>query len=279
MIDYHIHLENGPLTIDWLSEFWQIAEAKGITEIGISEHCHKFKEFYPTFQYLTEGQDSFDYMKDWISKDFRQSLEDYIDLLLEARSKGIPVKIGIEVDYLTETEDLIKEIIGKYPFDYVIGSVHVIGKWGFDYFPQAWERQNINEAYRNYYATLTEAVNSGLFDIIGHFDVIKVFGHRSTLDLTAAINQTLQAIDQQGACLEISSAGLRKPVGEIYPAVDILRQAYQMQIPITIGSDAHYPEDVGDNWERLVFIARSVGYRECRIFEKRQAYAKKLPKL
>lgn len=279
MIDYHIHLENGPLTIDWLSEFWQSAEARGITEIGISEHSHKFKEFYPTFHYLTEGKDSLDYMREWIAHDFKQSLDDYIELLLSARNQGIPVKIGIEVDYLSETADLIKEILTRYPFDYIIGSVHVIGKWGFDYYPQAWEGQDVNNAYRDYYATLTEAANSGLFDIVGHFDVIKVFGHRSTVSLNDEITAALSAISNQGLCLEISSAGLRKPVKEIYPATEILEAAYQLQIPITFGSDAHYPEDVGANWEQLVSLATKTGYRECRVFANRQAYAKKLPKL
>lgn len=279
MIDYHIHLENGPLTLDWLQEFWEVAQARGISEIGISEHSHKFKEFYPAFQYLTEGEGSYDYMRHWISQDFKQSLSDYTDLLLQAQQQGIPVKIGLEVDYLSKTEDIIRRILREYPFDFIIGSVHVVDKWGFDYYPQAWAGQNVDEAYKGYFNTLIKAASSGLFDIIGHFDVIKVFGHRNSVNVDQHIEQALQALATQGICLELSSAGLRKPVQEIYPSKQILEKAYRLQIPITIGSDAHFPQDVGADWEQLVTIANECGYREYRIFSQRQAYAKKLPKL
>lgn len=279
MIDYHIHLLNGPLTLRWLKQFWDTAQQRGVTEIGISEHCHNFKEFRPMFEPLVSSDDSYDYMKEWISQDFQLELEEYIELALSAREHGIPVKLGLEVDYLPNISQHLPEIIKPYSFDYIIGSVHVIGQWGFDYHVQAWEGKEINQAYNDYYTTLLDATSCGLFDIMAHLDVIKVFGHKGTESMVTPVTQVLQSMAKNDLCLEISSAGLRKPVGEIYPAQTIIEQAASMQIPITFASDAHQPEDVGYEWEQLVNSARVAGYREYRIFSLRKSYAEKIPKL
>ena len=278
MIDYHIHLENGPLTLEWLGKFWEAAQKRGISEIGVTEHCHKFQQFKTAFAYLKEGVDSYEYMRQWLKNDFQTSLDDYLELLTKAQQKGIPVKIGLEVDYLSDTEAEIKEILSNYSFDYIIGSVHIIGKWGFDYYPQAWQNQDVYQAYKNYYAVLYDAVCCDLFDIIAHFDLIKVFGHHSSISMDQVVDTVLKAMSRRNTCMEISTAGLRKPVKEIYPTEAILQKAFTYQIPIVISSDAHYPEDVGADWERATKLARRCGYKEYRVFSQRHSFAEKLPK-
>ncbi len=278
MIDYHIHLENGPLTLDWLSKFWEQAQKRGISEIAITEHCHKFEQFYPAFEYLAEGENGYDYMRDWLSSDFQASLDDYLELLELGKQKGIPVKKGIEVDYLEQSEEVLHNILDSYAFDYILGSVHVIDKWGFDYFPEAWEGKDVDEAYQKYYETMYKAANSGLFDVMAHLDVIKVFGHKPTTNMDSYIDKVLKAMAVNKLTLEVSTAGLRKPVGEMYPTKSILQRAAALQIPITIASDAHYPEDVGADWEKATMLARRCGYREYCVFMRRESYAEKIPK-
>ncbi|NLL88730.1 MAG: histidinol-phosphatase [Firmicutes bacterium] len=274
MIDYHIHLENGPYTLEWLEEFWRQAQKQGIREIGITEHCHKFSEFYPMFAPLTEGEGSYQYMRDWITQDFQHDLAQYIELLLNARSAGIPVKIGLELDYLSGMESVARRIIDQYPFDFILGSVHVIGKWGFDFAPDVWEGRDVNQAYLDYYATLDQAVDSGLFDIAAHFDLIKVWGQRPDHTLIPALEALVEGILAKVAAnqlsLELSSAGWRKPVGEQYPACIIIQRAADMQIPVTFASDAHYPWDVGADWKRLTEIAGRYGYQEYSVYTNRQ---------
>lgn len=276
MIDYHIHLENGPYTLEWLRQFWEVGRRRGLAEIGITEHCHKFKEFYPMFASLAQTNNNYAYMQEWIAVDFQRSLDDYVNLIVRAQQSGLPVRLGLELDYLPNTEHIVDEIIDQYPFDYILGSVHIINGWGFDYHVDVWNGKDINKAYRQYYQTLLAAVKSSRFDIVAHFDVIKVFGHRCSVAVDDLIAEVLREVAKHNLCLEISSAGLRKPVNEIYPQERIIKQAVALQIPITFASDAHYPNDVGANWSELVTYARQAGYREYRIFAKRNASAEKL---
>jgi len=280
MIDYHIHLENGPYVREWLEAFWHQAQKRGITEIGITEHCHKFKEFYPMFAPLADGEDSYPYIREWIAKDFQHSLDQYIELLLDARAAGIPVKIGLELDYLSDAEAVAEKIINRFPFDYILGSVHVIGKWGFDFAPEVWDGHDVNQAYIDYYAVLAQAVESGLFDIIAHFDLIKIYRHKPDRELIPALEVSIDQIMAKMAAkklsLELSSAGWRKPVKEMYPAPAIVQRAARLGIPVTIASDAHYPEDVGADWERVVEAARAYGCREYSVYTNRQRQGRPL---
>ncbi len=280
MIDYHMHLERGPFAIDYLVKFWERAKERGISEIGFTDHTHNFREFRPTFEHLLQPDVGYQYMKDWMAKDFNRSIDDYLTLLHEARAQGIPVKIGIEVDYFREQEQRITDILSRYSFDFILGSIHVIGQWGFDYDPECgWAGRDVDTAYQEYYSALLQAVKSGLFDIIPHFDVIKVFGHRPRSSMVEHYEPVLDAMRDHGLALEISTAGLRKPVGEIYPAEEILSMACAKQIPITFASDAHVPEDVGFAWEDAAVLAGKCGYREYRIFRERKSWAEKLPKI
>lgn len=279
MIDYHVHIENGPYNLEWLAKFWERAQQRGISEIGVTEHCHHFVEFKEVFSHLGAGEDSFSYMRKWLSSDFQYRLEDYFSLLSRARSAGMALKIGLEIDYLIGCEEQLAEIIDRYPFDYLLGSVHVLGKWGFDHAPHYyWEGRDIDQVYSDYYSVLTQAAQSGLFDILAHFDVIKVFGHKPQQSKMAEVEDVLRVMREKNIAIEVSTAGLRKPAGELYPAKEILEKAHEYQIPITLASDAHYPQEVGDQWERAVLLARQCGYQEYRVFNQRKSFAEKLPK-
>ena len=199
-----------------------------------------------------------------------QSLAEYAGLLREAAAAGLPVRLGIEADYFPGAEGAIRAVLARAPFDYAIGSVHWIGAWGFDLLgvEGLWDGRDVDEAYRAYFALLGQAARSGLFRIMAHPDLIKVLGHRPSpaLDLAALYDGAARAFAAGGAAVEVSTAGLRKPVGELYPAPAFLRACRRHGVPLSLASDAHRPEDVGLDFDQGIALARDCGYREILTF-------------
>lgn len=260
LVDYHMHLENGPKDLNYVAKFLETAAKKGIDEIGFSEHCYRFKEA----QHLLDNP--------WTRKRNVDSVKEYLDLLNDAKSRGWPIKIGIEIDYIPGTEELIKGFISGYDFDYVLGSVHWLGEFGFDLKENLsiWEKGDIDSIWRDYFDTLLKAARSGLFDSLPHPDLIKIFGYYPKEDLSSYIDNILQEIAKTGVALEVSTAGWRKPVGEMYPSEFILGLIKKYSIPITLASDAHFPEHVGNDFERMLPILKDAGIRQFLRFANRQ---------
>ncbi len=193
----------------------------------------------------------------------------------------ITIRLGLEADYIPEHREYIAEFIAGYAFDYVIGSVHFVGDWNFDH-PACIDRYDtygVDALYRDYYGLLREAAGSGLFDIIGHFDLPKKFGHRPVGDLSPDIETTLEVIRARGLALDVNTAGLRKPVRELYPSETILGRAAALGIRITLGSDAHHPGEVGFAFAEVCRRLRLLGFTEALRFERRLARATPLPAL
>jgi len=241
-------------------EYAQAAIDAGLNEIGMSDH--------------SPMPDGFD--KPWRMD--RSELPDYLLEVEQARDSvkdRLTLRIGLEADFHPGTEPYVAEMIDSYNWDYVIGSVHYIGDWGFDNPDtiQIWDTWNIEEAYCAYFKLVQQSAESGLFDIIGHPDLIKKFGHRPPADSLAvkeALETMLQAVKQADVTLEISSAGLRKPVAEIYPHKTIVKRAAELGIPFSFGSDAHAPTEVGHGSEECLVLLESFGINEIASFKQRQ---------
>jgi histidinol-phosphatase (PHP family) len=156
--------------------------------------------------------------------------------------------------------------------DYLIGSVHFIDGWGFDNpeFIGRYEHEDIDEIWQKYFNTIEEMANSKLFDIVGHLDLIKVFKFMPSKDIKDIAKNALNAIKNANMTLEINVAGYRKPIAESYPSKKLLEEAYKLQIPITFSSDAHKPEQVSLYNDEVVKMAKSVGYKECAYYIKRE---------
>lgn len=260
-----MHLERGGLQWEYLLEFVETARRQGIDEIGFSEHAYNFVEAAPLLQRpeYVAGR----------SRGYR--IDDYIKLIELAKAKGLPVKLGIEMDYIPETEAEIGRFLAQYPWDYVIGAVHWIDDWVFDIDPASWDGRDVGEAYRGYFERARMAIRSGLFDILAHPDIIRIFGHTLPDNHLAHLQQYLHSLAEcaaeHGVCLEVSSAGLRKPLGEIYPHRFLLERAVQLGVPISLASDAHEPGEVGYEFSQLVEYIKSVGYSTLTIFSNRQS--------
>jgi histidinol-phosphatase (PHP family) len=263
-----MHLERGPWTLEWLGRFVRTARERGLSEIGFSEHPHRFREcraIYP--QHMP-----------WVDAQCTERLDTYLGLIEQAREADLPVRLALEWDFLPGFEAELERALRAHSWDYTIGSVHWLPPherggewWGFDH-PERisdWERRDVGEAYRRYFRLIIEAAQTGLFDIIGHADVIKVFGHRPAEDISDLHEAAASAFATSGVCVEVNTAGWRKPVGEIYPAPDFLQACHRAGVPTLINSDAHIPEDVGKDFSRAAALARQVGYTEVATFRSR----------
>lgn len=202
---------------------------------------------------------------------FKQ-MKNYEANILEAKDKykdKINILLGYEVDYLKSHMD--KRVLNA-DVDYLIGSVHFINGWGFDNpeFIGQYKDEDIDEIWQKYFDTIKEMAESKLFDIVGHLDLIKIFKFMPKKDITLIAKDALLAIKKSDMALEINSAGIRKPIKELYPSIPLLKEAYKLNIPITFGSDAHKPEQVGEFSNQIIKAAKDVGYSQCVIFTNRQ---------
>jgi histidinol-phosphatase (PHP family) len=255
IVDYHMHLRAPDESIDHSVEaverFVEVADARGVDEIGFSEHGYYFEETRSlwTVPYHVER--------------CRYSLEPYVDAVVEAKRQGMPVKLGLEVDYVPGKEEETAEILRPYPWDYLIGSVHFISDHGIDGEPNLVAEVGVEEAWLCYYETLAGAARSGLFDTLAHPDLVKMYGEEIPWDWAGV------ADGLDGVCVEVSSAGLHKPHGMLYPNADLLGEAKKRSVPITLASDAHVPENVGRDLESAIEHARTAGYETVTVFDGR----------
>jgi histidinol-phosphatase (PHP family) len=199
-------------------------------------------------------------------------MDAYTNEILEAKEKyknDIEILLGYEVDYLPGHMD---DRVLNAKVDYLIGSVHFIDKWSFDNpeFIGGWKTKDIDEIWKAYFEATEAMVKMGKFDIVGHLDLIKVFKYMPKTDIRILAKNVLKAIKDSNMVLELNAAGLRKPVGEIYPSQSLLEEAYALDIPITFSSDAHAVDQVGFGYEKTIQLAKEIGYTKAVTFKQRE---------
>lgn len=257
IMDYHMHTPLCGHAVGEPEEYCRRAVEVGLDEIGFSDHAPLVAYFDPKVSMRLE------------------QLSVYHKMIEEARrafAGQLTVKLALEADYIEGYEAQSREIIDGYDYDYIIGSVHFIGDWAFDnpHETASWNGRDVDRVYRAYYELLRKSARTGLFQIIGHADLVKKFGHRPPSDMTAEIAATAEVFKDAGVAVEINTAGLRKPVKEMYPALAALKIYQAAGIPLTFGSDAHAPGEVGADFAAAADLARAAGYKEYVLFSKRR---------
>jgi histidinol-phosphatase (PHP family) len=250
-IDLHNHTTRCNHAEGTVDEYIERAIALGIDIYGFSEHAPMdFDE-----KYRLPFCDIDAYVSDILTA--KEKYKDEIEILL-----------GYEVDYLPGHMD---ERILNADVDYLIGSVHFIDKWSFDNpeFIGGWKTKDIDEIWKAYFEATEAMVKMGKFDIVGHLDLIKVFKYMPKTDVRVLAKNVLKAIKTSGMVLELNAAGLRKPVAEIYPSVQLLEEAYALDIPITFSSDAHAVDQVGFGYAETRSLAKEIGYTKAVTFKQR----------
>ena len=257
IVDYHMHLrapdESLDHTVEGVERFVETAAVRGVDEIGFSEHVYYFRQTRPLWTIPSQVERCM------------YDIETYVDAVTEAKRRGMPVKLGIEVDYVPSREEETAEVLAPYPWDYVLGSIHYIGDAGIDGQPSLIEEVGIEEAWRRYYETLASAATSGLFDSLAHPDLVRMYGPEIDWDWDAV------AASLNGVCIEVSTGGLYKPHEKLYPNADLLAAARRRGTHITLASDAHVPENVGRDFDAAIDHARTAGYETVTVFEGRRA--------
>ncbi len=200
-----------------------------------------------------------------------QNYENEVLLLREKYKKKINILLAYEVDFLN---GFIEEKVLKADTDYLIGSVHFINQWGFDNpeFIGEYKSRDIDKIWQDYFEEIKALAKSSLFQIVGHIDLIKVFNYLPKKDVKIIAKDAIKEIKKSGMSVEINAAGLRKPVGEIYPSRDIMELLCEYDIPITFSSDAHDPTQVGFKKEELYKYAKDFGYTKCSYYIKKEMH-------
>lgn len=253
--DYHIHSVRCGHAKGKMVDYVRKAEEIGLREVGFADHMPLL---HTVDEHLSMSRDE---------------LPEYVNDVQElGRSADLPVKLGIEADWVPETATKLAELIGAYPFDYVLGSVHFIDGWGFDdpRHVAGYEGKDPQDVYRRYFEAVVDAAGSGLFDVLAHPDLIKKFGILPPIDLSAHYEDVARAAAAADIAVEVSTAGLRKPVGEIYPTVEFLKVCRRLGVPVCLGSDAHAPEEVGYRFDAAARLLADVGYSEVAVFSARE---------
>jgi histidinol-phosphatase (PHP family) len=267
LTDYHVHLRPdgaGTLAADYftpsnVARYREAADERGIVELGCSEHVYRFRQALDVWQHPFWRENALD------------DIDEYCDF---ARGQGL--KVGIEADFVPGREDRMASLLEGREWDYVIGSVHFVGDEAVDH-PDwdIWSARSVDpeKVWRRYFEWLGEAARSGLFDILAHPDLVKVWGGerpRPEGDLRRFYELAIEGIAESGIAVEVSTAGLRKPVGERYPADAFLAMCLDAGCPIALDSDAHYPRHVGFEYESTVEWLAERGVRELSVFEGRE---------
>ena len=264
LTDYHthtplcLHAEGNPV------EYARHAQSIGLAEIGLSDH-NPMPEFFDDWRMLITD------------------LPRYFELVDEAREAlpDFPIRLALECDHLEGREKWIDKTTVMADWDYLIGSVHYIHDGIAVDDPKhvsLWKSAtDIEHMWKMYWKLYEQMIRTGQFDFYAHPDLAKRFGLRPTGDLRRYYDPVIQALLDTNGVLEVSTAGLRKDVREIYPAREMLEMAFSAKVPIVINSDAHKPTDVGVDFNQALELVRSVGYTTTVRFEKRQRKEVPLP--
>jgi histidinol-phosphatase (PHP family) len=266
LTDYHLHLrpdedETPPesyFTAENVERYLAAAAAAGIAELGVSEHVYRFRQALELWRHPFWEEQA------------RDDLDAYCEFVRET-----PLRLGIECDFVPGAEDRTASLLEAREFDYVVGSIHFVGEVAVDHEGfDIWEmRGDPDEVWRRYFEALAACARSGLFDILAHADLVKVWGAARPLperDPRRYYEPAVEAIAESGIAVEVSTAGLRKPVGELYPSPGFAELCVEAGACFALSSDAHLPEQVGFGYDRaLDFLAR-LGVDEIAVFENRE---------
>ncbi len=255
--DYHMHTPLCGHAIGEPKEYVEAAIKLGLEEMGFSDHAPLVSHEDPR-----------------VTMSFKQ-LPQYhkmIETVKEKYKNKITIKVAIEADFIPGLEQKTRTILDGYKYDYILGSVHYIKNWGFDDpdTRDTWDQIDVNRVYHDYYDLLRKSAQSKLFDIMGHVDLVKKFGHKATEDMTEEVTKTAKVFKDSGVAVEINTSGLRKPCKEMYPALNCLKIYAKAGVPLTFGSDAHDPKHVGADFKTAVDLAKKAGFKEYVTFKNRK---------
>lgn len=254
MIDGHIHIERGPYTLEWISQFVNRAVEMQLREIRLLEHCYRFEEFVPMYTGVCAYSE---YVDAWFHRQAgAKKLQDYLELIKQVRAKQFPIEIkfGLEICYFKEFEELTAELTKDKGFDFLLGSIHFVDDFAFDHKPEHWVGVDVDKIYGRYFEDSVSLAKSRIFDGIGHPDAIKLFGHKPSYSLTGYYESLAGELASSNMYADQNSGVERRCPETACLGMDeeLLRILKQNNVQIITSSDAHCPEDVGYKIREMV---------------------------
>jgi histidinol-phosphatase (PHP family) len=267
LTDYHTHLRPDDLDATYAEHFTAanaeryrtVASERGIAELGVAEHVYRFSAALEVWQHDL----------------WRLYARDDLDAYCAFVREETDLRLGIEADFIPGREDRIANLLEGREWDYVIGSVHFLGDRAVDY-----ERYDVwtsgaspDRVWARYFDVLGEAARSGLFDVLAHPDLVKMWGPqrpRPEGDLRRFYDRAMEGIADSGIAVEVSTAGLRKPVAELYPDPAFLEMVVDAGSPVALSSDAHVPDELGYAYDRAQEVLEQAGVTELCVFQRRE---------
>jgi histidinol-phosphatase (PHP family) len=252
--DYHIHSsysDGRSVPENYITS----AIAAGLSEIGFSDHVTLYNDL---------GSCNMDIV----------NISPYINHIesLRNKTKNIIIKAGLEVDFFEGKEMEIRTFLSNLPLDYIIGSVHYLGEISVDESPEFYENKSIDLLFESYFDSVSTAASSGLFDIIGHCDLIRIYGFKPTSDLEPLYRRLAKAMKKHNVAFELNTNGRNRPLADFYPARKFLHVFREENVPVCVNSDAHMPSRVGQYFDEAYELLRSVGFTEMAVFNKRERH-------
>ena len=249
--DYHMHssFSDGRSVPE---EYISTALLAGLCEMGFSEHLNLFKD-----------------SQDWDMNP--GNISNYLDKIeaLREKTKNIKIKIGLEVDYFAGKEKETKAFLEPLPLDYIIGSVHYLGEKPVDHGPEFYEGKSIDRLFEAYLNSVITAVESGLFDIIGHCDLIRIYGYTPSSDIGPFYRKLAKAMKHYNVTFEVNTNGRNRPLADFYPDRRFLYIFREENVPVCVNSDAHMPSRVAQYFDEAYDLLRYIGFTEMAVFDKR----------
>ncbi len=288
MIDYHVHLWPHPqladetdLAVERLARYCDAARAAGVEEIAVTEHFHRFEKGREVVEGWWAGEPNEElrtYVAEYFDHHATADLDLYVSTLVAAKDAGLPIVAGLEVDYYPGLMDKVAALLGGYPFDVLLGSIHWLGSWMYDIVDSPaqmaeWDARGTDATWRRYAEAIEELAGTATCDVLAHPDLVKVTGRIADRGVVDEVEERIcDAAVQSGMAAELSSAGFRKPVGEAYPSPSLLERFRRGGVPLTTASDTHGLGHIADRAPALYSLARGAGYSMLRAYKGRQGY-------
>jgi histidinol-phosphatase (PHP family) len=252
--DYHVHTTFSDGKAD-PEEYILKAIQDGIMEIGFSEHIN--------LCYTNQA---------WCMDPGR--VNEYISFIRKLKKKfsSIEIRTGLEVDYCPGKEEAIYKFLNGLKLDYVIGSVHNIGDKSVDGGPEIYENRDIDELFVTYFDHVIEAVASGLFDIIAHCDLVRIYNYKPAGNPEPLYRKLAKAMSIHDVAFEVNTNGRNRPLGDFYPDRRFLKIFREENVPVCVNSDAHIPQRVGQFFPEAYALLKEAGFNEMATFKKRERF-------
>ena len=270
LTDYHVHLRPDDLehtaerafTAANAERYREVASERGIEELGVAEHVYRFTAALDVWQHPL----------------WQEYAHDDLDAYCSFVRDETDLRLGIEADFVPGREERMRELLEQREWDYVIGSIHFLAEGALDYDRyDVWNSgRSADHVWRTYFTWLGEAAASGMFDVLAHPDLVKYWGPTQSQrpwperDLRFYYDLAMEQIAESGVAVEVSTAGLRKPVGEIYPSAALLEMLVDAGVPLALSSDAHEPDQLGYRYDDAVALLADHGVTELAVFDGRR---------